>query len=240
MEVIPAIDVRDGRCVRLFQGDYDRETVFSDDPAEVAARWAGLGAPRLHVVDLDGARSGEPKNLNVVGKIAAAVDVPIQVGGGVRSLETARRVMAAGADRVILGTAAVENRELAHEACARLGPDAVIVAVDARGEYAAVRGWTQTSETKAADLIDALAQAGARRFMYTDVARDGTLTEPNFSAIQALVSQAPSLLAAGGVSSLDHLEQLAAMGVEGAIVGKAAHTGDVNLREAFQSLSQDR
>ena len=238
MEIIPAIDIRGGKCVQLVQGDYDRETVFSNDPVKMAVRWTDLGAPRLHVIDLDGARLGEPVNLAVVQSIASSVDVPVQVGGAIRSLRAARTVLASGADRVILGTAAVENPDLAREATERLGPDAVMISVDARDGYVAVKGWTDTSDVKAADLISDLSAVGVRRFMYTDIARDGTLTEPNFSAIQALVSGSWSLLAAGGISSLDHLERLAGLGVDGAIIGTAVYTGDIDLREAVRSFSQ--
>ena len=239
MEVIPAIDIRGGKCVRLVQGDYDRETVFSDDPVEMAARWTGLGAPRLHVIDLDGARLGEPANLAVVQSIASSADVPVQVGGAIRSLQTAQTVLASGADRVILGTAAVEDPDFIREACEELGPEAVMISVDARDGYVAVKGWTDTSDVRAADLISDLSAVGVRRFMYTDIARDGTLTEPNFSAVEALVSDSWTLLAAGGISSLEHLERLALLGVEGAIVGTAVYTGDVDLREAVRSVGQD-
>ena len=240
MEVIPAVDIRGGKCVRFFQGDYDRETVFSDDPVEMAVRWAGLGARWLHVVDLDGAKLGEPVNLDIVERIASSTAASVQVGGGVRSIETARRLLSIGADRVMIGTAAVENPEVAREACERLGPEAVIINVDARDGYVAMKGWTETSTVKAADLIADLTAVGALRFMYTDIARDGTLTEPNFSAVKALVPQAPSLLAAGGISSLGHLKRLASLGVEGAIVGTAVYTGSINLREAVQHFRKDR
>ncbi|MDA1348327.1 MAG: 1-(5-phosphoribosyl)-5-[(5-phosphoribosylamino)methylideneamino]imidazole-4-carboxamide isomerase [Chloroflexi bacterium] len=237
MEVIPAIDIRGGRCVQLYQGDYGRETVFSDDPVEVASRWTALGAKRIHVVDLDGARAGAPVNLEVVSRIAKSAGVPVQVGGGIRNIETAKAVLAMGADRVMIGTAAVEDPEVARGLCSELGPHAVVISVDARGGYVAVKGWTDTSSVKAADLISDLSKVGARRFMYTDIARDGTLTEPNFPAIEALLSSdAEYLLAAGGISTLDHITRLAELGVEGAIVGTAIYTGDVDLRQAIEAV----
>ena len=239
MEVIPAVDIRGGKCVRFFQGDYDRETVFSDDPVGMAVRWARLGAQRIHVIDLDGAKAGEPMNLDIIERIAASTDASVQVGGGVRNIDTALRVLSIGADRVLLGTAAVEDPEVAHEACERLGPESVVINVDARDGYVAVKGWTETSTVKAADLIADLNAVGVLRFMYTDIARDGTLTEPNFSAVQALVPQASSLLAAGGISSLGHLKRLASLGVEGAIVGTAVYTGSIDLQEAVQHFRQD-
>ena len=240
MEVIPAVDIRGGKCVRFFQGDYDRETVFADDPVDAAVRWAGLGARWLHVVDLDGAKLGEPVNLDIVERIASSTNASVQVGGGVRSIETARRVLSVGADRVLIGTAAIENPEVAREACERFGPESVIVSVDARDGYVALKGWTETSAVRAIDLVADLMAVGVLRFMYTDIARDGTLTEPNFSAVQALVPQAPSLLAAGGISSLGHLKRLASLGVEGAIVGTAVYTGSIDLREAVQHFRKDR
>ena len=239
MEVIPAVDIRGGKCVRFFQGDYDRETVFSDDPVEMAVRWDGLGARRLHVIDLDGAKLGEPANLDIIERIASSTDASVQVGGGIRNVDTARRVLSVGADRVLIGTAAVEDPEIAREACDQLGPESVIINVDARDGYVAVRGWTETSRVKAAELITNLTGVGALRFMYTDIARDGTLTEPNFAAVQALVPQAPSLLVGGGISSLGHLKRLASLGVEGAIVGTAVYTGDIDLREAVKHFHKD-
>ena len=240
MEVIPAVDIRGGKCVRFFQGDYDRETVFADDPVDAAVRWAGLGARWLHVVDLDGAKLGEPVNLDIVERIASSTNASVQVGGGVRSIETARRLLSVGADRVLIGTAAIENPEVAREVCERFGPESVIVSVDARDGYVALKGWTETSAVRAIDLVGDLMAVGVLRFMYTDIARDGTLTEPNFSAVQALVPQAPSLLAAGGISSLGHLKRLASLGVEGAIVGTAVYTGSIDLREAVQHFRKDR
>ena len=213
--------------------------MFADDPVEMAVRWSDLGARRLHVIDLDAAKLGEPVNLDIVERIASSTDASVQVGGGVRTIDTARRVLAVGADRVLIGTAAIEDPEVTREACDRLGPEAVVINVDARDGYVAMKGWTETSTVKAADLIADLTAVGALRFMYTDIARDGTLTEPNFPAVQALVPQAPSLLAAGGISSLGHLKQLASLGVEGAIVGTAVYTGDIDLREAVKHFHKD-
>ena len=237
MELIPAIDVRDGRCVRLYQGDYARETVYSDDPAEVAARWVSLGAARLHVVDLDGAREGAPSNLDVVKEIVSAVSIPVQVGGGIRSVETALEVLAVGVKRVIFGTVAVESPDVVEQVCRDLDPSAVVVGVDARDGYVAVKGWTESRDLLASDLLNRMEAVGVRRFMYTDIARDGTLTEPNFDAIEAIVDRTGvAVLAAGGISSVGHLIRLAELGVEGAIVGTALYTGDIDLKEALRAL----
>lgn len=234
MEVIPAIDLRGGRCVRLFQGDYARETVYSDDPVEVALRWQEMGAVRLHVVDLDGAAQGEPVNLEVVASIAGSIWTPLQLGGGIRSIETIERAIAMGAGRVVLGTSAVADPGLVESACQRFGPDALIVGVDARDGLVATRGWHESSDVTAIDLVHQMAALGVRRFVYTDISRDGTMTSPNFQAVEELMNGAGfAVIASGGVSTIDHLRQLAALGVEGAIVGKALYEGAIDLREAI-------
>ena len=233
MEVIPAIDLRGGRCVRLYQGDYSQETVYSDDPLAVAMRWQAEGARRLHLVDLDGAREGRPVNCEVIGRIAGEVSIPVQVGGGIRSLEDIEKTLALGVQRVILGTAAVEVPELVADACRRYG-EAIVVGVDAREGYVAVRGWLEGSTLRAVGLIQAMAELGAGRFIYTDIARDGTLTEPNFAALAELTSRfSLPIIVAGGVARLEHLRRLASLGAEGAIAGKALYTGDLSLREAL-------
>ena len=237
MEVIPAIDLRGGRCVRLYQGDYDRETVFDEDPVSVAVRWANLGAGRLHVVDLDGARDGAPANLEVVQKIVSSVSVPVQLGGGIRDLETVRSVLSLGVARVIVGTTAVENPGVVRSICSEVGDESLVVSVDARDGYVAVRGWKQQSRVPASDLVSAMAEVGVSRFMYTDIGRDGTLTEPNFQAIEGLLAETgATLIAAGGIASVDHLQRLDALGVEAAVVGSALYTGDIDFAEALEAL----
>ena len=241
MELIPAVDVLDGRCVRLYQGDYARETVYSDDPTETAARWASLGVKRLHVVDLDGARAGAPANLDVVRQIVNTVPVPVQLGGGMRTADVAREALALGVDRVIFGTVAIEAPEIVETVCRTEGASSVVVSVDARDGHVAVRGWTEGAGVLVSDLVRRMADGGVERVMYTDIARDGTLTEPNFGAIRALMREADvALLAAGGVSSLSHLLTLDEIGVEGAIVGRAAYTGDVDVGAALRTLSETR
>ena len=241
MEVIPAIDLRDGRCVRLYQGDYDRETVFSDDPTSVALNWQEMGARRLHVVDLDGAATGVPANLEALRRICEAVSVPVQTGGGIRSLDSAARVLDMGVQRFILGTSAVEEPALVEQACRRFGAEAVVVGVDARDGMAAIRGWRETTGVSALDLIRRMAGLGVRRFVYTDISRDGTLTSPNFGAIEDIAQGCDaSLVVSGGVSSPDHVERLASLGVEGVIIGRALYTGDVNLEEAIAKAESQR
>ncbi len=241
MEVIPAIDLRDGRCVRLYQGDYDRETVFSDDPTSVALKWQDMGAPRLHLVDLDGAATGVPANLEALRRICEAVSVPIQTGGGIRSLDSAARVLDMGVQRFILGTSAVEEPALVEQACRRFGAAAVVVGVDARDGMAAIRGWRETTGVSALDLIRSMAGLGVRRFVYTDISRDGTLTSPNFGAIEDIAQGCgASLVVSGGVSSPDHVERLASLGVEGVVIGRALYTGDVDLGEAIAKAESQR
>ena len=236
MEIIPAVDLRNGKCVRLYQGDYDMETVFSDEPLEMALKWQSLGATRLHIVDLDAAASGELHNLKTVTQIASALLIPVQVGGGIRQLETIERMFKLGVDRVVLGTAAVENRELVREACRRFG-QSVIISIDTREGSLAIHGWRQETELKAIEFARSMVKLGAKRFIYTDIGRDGTLTEPNFSAIFEMVDDTRfPVIASGGISSLVHLRVLKKLGVEGAIIGKALYTGDINLKQALDVI----
>ena len=236
MEVIPAIDIRGGRCVRLYQGDYSRETVYSDDPVDVARRWREQGAPRLHLVDLDGAVQGRPVNLDTVGAIAAKAGIPVQCGGGVRSLDTAELLFDRGVERVVLGTSAVRSPDLVERLCREWGSDRVIVAVDARDGRVAIEGWTEGTSVASADLMRGMTEAGVRRFLYTDISRDGTLGEPNFEAVRALLREIRCpIQASGGVSREEHLVRLASMGAEGAIVGRALYTGDLDLRAAARA-----
>lgn len=238
MEVIPAIDIRGGRCVRLYQGDYNRETTFSDDPVSVALNWQSQGAPRIHIVDLDGAVEGRPINLEIIESIANAALIPIQLGGGIRNLETVERVLKLGVERVILGTAAVENPKVVETACRRYG-DAIIIGIDARNGFVATHGWLKEAERKARAFAMTAVRMGARRIIYTDIGRDGTLTEPNFTAIAELLATVRiPIIAAGGISSITHLTILKKLGVEGAIVGKAIYTGDINLKRALEVIGQ--
>lgn len=235
MQVIPAIDLIGGRCVRLMQGDFEKETVYSDDPERVARQWAAQGAERIHVVDLDGARTGAPVNIDVVGRIVAAVDVPVQLGGGIRSVEIAREALNAGVDRVMVGTAALDGGVIS-DMLKALGAEGLLVSVDTRDGEVVVSGWTQDGGISVSDLVANMERLGVQRVMYTDVTRDGTLTEPNYGAVQELVDQTNvAVIAAGGIASVNHLVSLAALGVEGAVVGRALYTGDVDLAEAIAS-----
>jgi phosphoribosylformimino-5-aminoimidazole carboxamide ribotide isomerase len=234
MEIIPAIDLRNGRCVRLFQGDYQRETVFNEDPLKVALNWQELGARRIHIVDLDGAAAGQSVNFNIIKAIAGTVIVPTQLGGGIRSLETIEKMLGAGVGRVILGTIAVENPELVKAACLKYGEN-IILSIDARDGLVATRGWLKATSIKATDLAKEMAALGVNRFIYTDIKRDGTLSGPNYAALSELLMKIKRpVIAAGGVSSLDNLKELKKIGVEGAIIGQALYTGNIDLKLALE------
>jgi len=235
MEIIPAIDLKGGKCVRLYQGDYTKETVFSEDPVGMARHWESLGAPRLHIVDLDGAAKGEPVHTSIVAEIASSVKIPVQLGGGLRSLESIEEVLGLGVAWAILGTAAVANQELIREACRRFG-DRIVVSIDARGGFVASHGWKKTTGITASALVAEMASLGVKRIIYTDIAHDGTLTAPDFAAITQLRKKTDlPIIAAGGISSLEHLKKLAGIGVEGAIVGRALYAGTLDLKEALAS-----
>ena len=205
---------------------------------EAALEWQSLGAARLHIVDLDGAAKGESYNLDIIKEIAGALLIPTQLGGGIRRLEMVEQMLKAGIERIILGTAAVEDPELVKEAC-RSYSECIIVGVDAREGYIAIHGWQQQTELKAVEFAKSMIRLGVRRFIYTDISRDGTLTEPNFTTIFELVNTIKlPIIAAGGISSLSQLKVLKQLGVEGAIVGRALYTGDINLKQAIAAISQ--
>lgn len=237
MEVIPSIDLRDGNCVRLYQGDYEKETIYSNDPLAVALHWKDMGAPRIHVVDLDGASSGIQANLGVLQELARSMDVPLQVGGGIRDIVSAENILGFGVQRIVIGTSAIENPSLVEQACRRFGTEAVVVGVDAKCGMVAIHGWRESSSITAIELIHQMEELGVKRFVYTDISRDGTLSEPNFQSIEELIEGCgATILASGGITSIGHLEHLASLGVEGAIIGKALYTGDIDLKEAISRM----
>jgi phosphoribosylformimino-5-aminoimidazole carboxamide ribotide isomerase len=238
MIVIPAVDLREGRCVRLQQGRADAETVFSDDPVAMARHWKELGAERLHVVDLDGAFAGAPKQTELITDVVSAVaPLPVEVGGGLRDLRAVDAVLETGARWAVVGTRAALDAKFLADVCAR-HPGRVIIAVDGRGTQVAVKGWTETSGERVVDVGQRARQAGAAALLYTDVTRDGLAGGPNIDDTAALASAVGlPVLASGGVASVDDLVRLAAIpGVEGTVVGRALYTGAVDLHSALNAL----
>jgi phosphoribosylformimino-5-aminoimidazole carboxamide ribotide isomerase len=237
--IYPAIDIRDGKCVRLVQGDYNQETVYNTNPLEVALEWEASGGEWIHLVDLDGAKAGHPVNDVLIGKIASSVKVPVQVGGGLRTEQDVDRLLSLGVSRVILGTAAIEDREFVYKLLAKHG-EKVAIGIDARDGFVATRGWLETSQVKAEDLAVQLAEHGAKTFIFTDISRDGMMGGPNVEAITQLAKvSGQTVIASGGVSKMEDLTRLAkqsANGVGGAIVGKALYTGSIKLEEALKLI----
>jgi phosphoribosylformimino-5-aminoimidazole carboxamide ribotide isomerase len=238
MEIIPAIDLRDGHCVRLFQGDFDQETVFSDDPLATALSWQAQGGHRLHLVDLDGAVQGKPAHLEVISSIVRGLDIPVQVGGGIRDLPAAEAGLEAGADRVVIGTAAVRDPEMVQEVCRKHGSHRVVVSVDAKDGLVALQGWTEAGTVTVLELAQRMADIGVVRLLYTDISRDGALTGPDYKTNAQLVKETGlAVLASGGVASVEHIKKLRTTGVEGVIVGRALYTGAVSLPEAVAAAA---
>lgn len=238
MIILPAIDIQRGQCVRLYQGDFQRVTVYDADPVHAARRWQALGAGWLHVVDLDGAVAGHPVNLETIAQIRAATSLRIEMGGGIRSLTHIQQALDLGIDRVILGTVALTDRTLLEEALASWA-EHIAVGLDARKGLVAISGWREMSQVQATALAAELYTVGVKRFIYTDIARDGALQGPNLNALREMQQAVPcSLIASGGISSLEDLRSLAALGIEGTIVGKALYTGDVNLATAIQEIEK--
>lgn len=243
MDVIPAIDLLQGRCVRLYQGDYEQSQVFDENPVAVARQWADEGATWLHLVDLDGAKVGRPVNQQAIESIVSAVDIPVQVGGGLRDRQSIVDLLAMGVKRVILGTIAVEQPDLVERLCQEF-PGQIVVGIDARNGKVATRGWLETSEVEAVTLAQTMANLGVAAIIYTDIHRDGTLQGPNKPALRELATATSvPVIASGGISSVSDLMSLLGLepiGVSGAIVGRALYTGAISLKEAIRAVGQGR
>ena len=242
MILFPAIDIRNGRCVRLTEGKFECETVFAEDPAEMAVRWADAGAEYLHVVDLDGALAGQSSNTEVIKRILAKVKIPVQVGGGIRTLANIENMLALGVSRVILGSVAVRDPELVREACQKF-PGQVVVGIDAKNGEVAVEGWGIGGGIGAIELAKKMAAVGVEHIIFTDISRDGMLSGVNVEATAELAkASGVKVIASGGVSSLADLKALQAHeadGIEGCIVGKAIYTGALDLKEALAALKEE-
>lgn len=241
--VIPAVDIRGGKCVRLYRGQAEKETVFDADPLQVAKRWEDEGASLLHVVDLDGAFEGSPVNVGLIERIVCSLSIPVQVGGGIRSTGDARAYIDAGVSRVIVGTAAFESEGWLEEVAGELG-ERLVVGLDLKDEKVAVSGWTGDTGKTAGEALERLTGAGVRRIIYTNVGRDGTLEGPDLEGIEkvARMSQVP-VIASGGVSRLEDVLdvwRLSDLGVEGVIVGMALYRGRLNLPEALRAVDEVR
>lgn len=234
MIIFPAIDIKDGRCVRLTQGRFDQVSIYNDNPAEVARLWESMGAQYIHLVDLDGAKDGSPASRDMVKSVIDAVDIPVQVGGGIRSLERADQLIALGARRIILGTAAVNDRELT-QAVAERYPGRTAVSVDAVNGMAAVNGWAKVSDTDVLDICAFMQEIGINTLIYTDILMDGMLKGPNFGEYERLMRETSlDIIASGGVTTKEDIERLAQMGIYGAIVGKALYDEKIDLKEAIR------
>jgi phosphoribosylformimino-5-aminoimidazole carboxamide ribotide isomerase len=240
MELWPAIDLRGGKCVRLLQGDYDRETVFGEDPVAVVRDFVAAGARRLHVVDLDGAKAGAPVQADLVQRMVEAAGVPCQLGGGVRTRDTAAAYLAAGVERVVLGSAAVERPELL-ESLAGEFPGRIVLGLDARDGLVAVRGWLETSGLTAVDVARRHVGLPLAGIIYTDIARDGMLAGPNLEALAGMIAATPlPVVASGGVATAADIRRVAATGAAGCIVGKAIYAGAVTMPEALAAAGDGR
>lgn len=238
MQIIPAMDLKEGKCVRLTQGVFTQAEIYSEDPVKYALRWQSEGATRLHIVDLDGAKAGmvQPHNLNVVRQIIRRVNIPVQLGGGIRSTEVIERVLNMGVDRVILGTSVAQNDEIARSALMMYG-EKVIIGIDARDGFVAISGWQQRLDESAVSFARRMVAMNAKRIIYTDISRDGMLGGVNIAAISEMVAAVPvPIIASGGVGSLEDihaLKAIRAVNLEGVIVGKALYAGKVSLSEAI-------
>lgn len=237
MIIFPAIDIKDGKCVRLTQGNYNKVNVYSDSPVKVAKEWENQGALYLHIVDLDGAKSGESQNAAIIKDIAKKTNIPVQVGGGIRSLTTMETYLNAGIDRVILGTAAIKDPDFLHAAIVNY-PSQTVVSIDARNGLVATDGWTETSTITAVQLVKELEQKGLGTTIYTDILKDGMLKGPNIKELTRM-QQATSIniIASGGVTTIDDIVTLKKMNVYGAIIGKALYDGSLTLKASLEAVT---
>lgn len=240
MHIIPAIDLKDGKCVRLYKGEEGTETVFSEHPGEIARRWEECGAEWIHVVDLDGAFTGEPRNMDIIKDIAARVSCPVQAGGGIRNINTVREYFGLGVKRVILGTAAFSDDDFLRQACGEF-PGGIAVGIDTKKGKIAVKGWTEVIEADTEEVLRKLDQAGVSVILNTNVDRDGTMEGINIDAAREFIGSSPlPVIASGGIATTDDLDKLKTLehiGLYGVILGKSIYTGAINLKEAIERYS---
>ena len=241
MLIIPAIDLKDGKCVRLLKGEEGTETVFSEDPVDVARRWEGCGARLIHVVDLNGAFSGKPKNFDIIREIAQTVSCEVQVGGGIRTIKTIEDYMDAGVSRVILGTAAFLNREFLVKSCSRF-PQNIAIGIDTKMGRIAVKGWTEVVDLDTVSVLNDLKGCGVSLVIHTNVDRDGTMEGVNLDSVREFIETSPiPVVASGGIASIEDIERLSTLeqsGLVGVILGRSIYTGKIDLNEAIKRFSQ--
>lgn len=238
MRIYPAIDIKDGRCVRLFKGSFDAVTVYGDSPADMAVKWEALGGEFIHVVDLDGARAGEGINEEAIRKICESVKVPVQTGGGIRNEDDIEKRLSLGVNRVILGTAALNNPNMVKKAIEKFGADKIVIGIDAKDGFVATHGWEAVSKKSAVEFAVEMQNIGVKTIVYTDISTDGTLGGTNIEAMREMSNAVPDIdvIASGGIGCLDDIAALEGTGVEGVIVGKALYTGRVDLSEAIEKV----
>lgn len=240
MIVLPAIDIKNGKCVRLQQGRADQETSYYDDPVEVAKKWEAEGAKYLHLVDLDGAFTGNQPNKKLIEQIVKAVNIPVELGGGIRDEQTADSYLSIGVDRVILGTVAVDNMDLVAHLCKKY-PGKIAVSVDAKGDYVAVKGWVETSDKKVLPFCKELERAGVSTVIYTDISRDGMLMGPNVEMLKMLHQELDmNVIASGGIARIENIRELAGLELYGAITGKALYEGTLTMKEIREFFGEER
>lgn len=236
MRIYPAIDIKNGKCVRLYKGDYNMVTVYNDNPIEVAREFKNCGASFIHVVDLDGARDGGSINKDIIFSIAKELDIPVQTGGGIRGINTVKEYLDNGINRVILGTAAINNPEFLKEAIEKFG-EKIVVGIDAKDGYVAYSGWEKLSGKKAVEFAKEVERIGGKTVIYTDIATDGTLKGPSLESTKELIASVSiDIIASGGVSSFEDVMKLKEINVEGVIVGKAIYEGKIDLKKAFKEI----
>jgi phosphoribosylformimino-5-aminoimidazole carboxamide ribotide isomerase len=229
--IFPAVDIRQGRCVRLYQGKKDQETIYNDDPVIAAKKWEQKGAKYLHIVDLDGAFTGDQKNKDVIRKIVKSINIPVQVGGGIRTLERAKEIIELGVERIIVGTSAVKKEGFVEELVEEL-KSKVVVSIDAKNGYVCVDGWVKSSDLQAVDFAKSLEEKGVKTIVYTDISKDGTMVGPNFHELKKLKKSVDiNIIASGGIGRKEDVEELKRMGIYGAIIGKALYEGKIKLEE---------
>lgn len=233
MKIIPALDIKNGKCVRLFQGDYTKETIYEDDPIIVARKWEAQGAKQLHIVDLDGAKSGEQINMDIIAQLIKTVKIPTQVGGGIRDLTSIIRIIEVGAKSVILGTAAFDEVDFLKNAINKYR-NKIIISLDSKNGILMKNGWTEKSDSELFSTLQELEKIGVGSIIFTDTIKDGTLTEPNYEVIRSIKENTKiNLIVAGGISSIEQIKELKKMNVDGVIIGKALYEGRINLKEAL-------